>query len=183
MGFDRESGTVAQEALVFFSPPAGTILNPSHTTSAPRPGACFGRRVAAFAVVALWFVAQVALPGWHLSNHEEAHRRAAVRCAQALDVDAVRDPRTGRVDLGRLADALQCENGPTSHHHDPDRPFDDLNDVALHLGVVTLSPQAELPTPAHVPVWREFALIVCAGRVVPAPMAFLSCRRAQAPPV
>lgn len=89
----------------------------------------------ALALLTLWALSQVVLPGWHLLFHEEAHRQAAALCAQTLDVAPLTDPATGRVDLTLLAHALEC--GGSDHTHDPELPLDDVEGVALHYGVLT----------------------------------------------
>lgn len=136
------------------------------------------RRGLAAGGVALFFFGSVVAPAVHLSEHHAVSVNVA-----DIDIDALLDPQTGRVDLSRLAVELGMgehdesrphRHGPGPEHHHGEGSLEHFM-LALASGSPVL---AALPASPFEFVIRPVA---SPRSRVPA-LNFLSAQRAQAPP-
>lgn len=115
-------------------------------------------------------------PAVHLSHHGSAEVDV-----ESIDVDALRDPATGRVDLERLAAALSGHDESQPHQHGPGPEQRHGEGSLQHLMLALAGGAPVLATPLVQPVEQSVAELARSHDRVPA-LAFLSAQKAQAPP-
>ena len=144
------------------------------------------RRALAALGAAVYFASAYVAPIVHISVAHGGSRLA--QAAVEVDLTKLLDPRTGRVDLDKLAAALELKGGhdesrPHSHGPgDPSRdPLEHGRGSFAHFGVAFIA-AAPVPFVPQLPV----ALPRLAPRLdlgdVSAELRFLAVQRAQAPP-
>lgn len=128
---------------------------------------------------ALFFWGAVVAPAVHLSAHA-----SHVADPESIDVQAMRDSTTGRVDLSRLAEALGLGDHDANepHHHGPGPEHHHGDGSLEHLMLALAGGAPILVAPLVLPFER--AVEQEAREVTRAlSLHFLISQRAQAPPV
>jgi hypothetical protein len=147
--------------------------------------------------VVLYTLGTLVLPWLHLATHRADHQHGVL--PGTIEWKTIADPKTGRVDLNRLATALGLQSASHQAAHAANKPHAHPGDTP---------PKAPVPAPPHGAGSLEhfssallggqtsLVVLVCAAPPFPSLLVpdtstsappparrFLSAQRAQAPPV